>query len=1132
MAPGSPETMMGGADAPSKSNMSISQPAALYGAVAESSSLASSGMKSDDSRGITHNASITHAVQPRPRTTKHQVELAAAEESNRSGQDNSQRMTRRRENFAANKSNRRRSSNPKLSRAVRFLTNPSVVNLPLDDKIGYLRSKGLSNEEVDEALDMVELENDEMDVAWDDNDSDGENERDHRNDRHRDRRRRQRGQYADEYGRGQPYQQHQAYQPSSQQVVSYADNNQAVQPYQQQTPQQQQQQQALTEPGLALPLTVGGILGVTAIAAFRWLNGGDFLLFPPPSAPSLAQDESHTTNGAAGGVKFKAGGDGGGQVNTGNETTVDSTIEEGYEEEEGGAALTQVEEEVEGGEHTTNEQDETIYDYLDEYLGNGEEEEEAIGGGGGAATTANDTTYDEDERYHTADYTYESGAEPTTGKAPPDIANRLENLTSAVEKFVAVQERTLKAKADEKGQAVTNSAMDLLRRSSSVTLSTPAVTPFRNGELQLQQPHGTPRSIGGDSDGSVPDVAVAVLVTKMKCQLIGVREAIKDAAKSGSSSTSMERAEEKLDEVTKTFERLETMLLGGKQVSDYETSELPVAANVASMYETPSRMFETGELSPVPGCNDGDDPEVTDLDVTLDMEMSPDRSVFGKEEEQNAVSAAAAAVAAQGRALKPPTFEVEDLGSTPEEPIGMEALTRAFDILTNPAKNQADTIKACAQMLYLYVVNLSSNASSKRYRRVYTTNANFKNKVGSVVGGITVLESLGFVDKGSYMEWEGDLNVPEGTDDQDFGIALLNHAAAQLSVLKVTGTRGDGGQSTPVGRHTQTPRQRCETPAPPGAPPRPTTINNSDSAGSAGSASAGSVATASTNAAMSVTSPSGFVTPRMRNDGNDRFLASPADSLASTNILASPPVIKQIPSRQDGAADELFGKDQEAKVQEMQQEDLGFPPAPSPARHSRIGRMTPAADDGDGGIFRTTRKILPPRAPSRGPTVDIASDFDSMFGLENNRSAFMRRAGSNMSAQSEPNFDAGGLGVNLSLRRSPTDDAGFAQRRNSDPFASRAGESKVSSAPVSQSHSPTKDQGKPMYFNLADMAVNSEDGNIQSPGASVESPNTLDYTTSPLNTSLLSGCPDDATEADSTAFITEVGMTPARAYNS
>ena len=1019
-----------------------------------------------------------------------------------------------------------RQSNPKLSRAVRFLTNPSVVHLPLDDKIGYLRSKGLTTEEVDEALRMVELEeSEEMDGAWDDNeneesDDDFDNyDRQHRNRSHDRSLRRQRGQYANEYGRGPPYQQ-------QQQITPYADNNQAMQPYQQQT--SPHQQQVLAEPGLALPLTVGGILGVTAIAAFRWLNGGDFVLFPPPSAPSLAQDESLKNTAAVGSVKFKAGGAGQATAATVNETTVDSTIEEGYEEEEGGDAATELEQEV---DHTTNEQDETIYDYLDEYLGNGEEEGDVAGngGGGGAATMANDTTYDEDERYHTADYTYEStGVEPTSS-TPPDIANRLENLTSAVEKFVAVQERTLKAKADEKGQAVTNSAMDLLRRSSSVTMSTPAVTPYRNAEIRLQ-PQGTPRSIGGDSDGSVPDVAVAVLVTKLKCQLIGVREAIKDAAKSDNGSTSMDRAVEKLDEVTTTFERLETMLLGGKQVSDYETAELPVAANVASMYETPSRMFETGELSPVPGCKDGDDPEVTDLDVTLDMEMSPERSVFGKEEEQNAVAAAAAAVAAQGRALKPPTFEVEDLGPTPEEPIGREAFSRAIDILTNPVKNQADTIKACAQMLYLYVVNLSSNASSKRYRRVYTTNANFKNKVGSISGGITVLESLGFVDKGSYMEWEGDLNIPEGTDDQDFGIALLNHAAAQLSVLKVTGTRGDTSQSAPFGRHlTQTPKQRCETPAPPGAPPRPTTINNSDSAGSA---SAGSVATASTNAAMSVASPSGFVTPRMRNDGNDRFLASPADCLASTNILASPPVIKQIPSRQDGAADELFGKDQEAKVQETQQEGLRFPPAPSPARPSRTGRKTPAADEADGGIFRTTRKILPPRAPSRGPTADIASDFDSMFCLENNGSAFMRRAGSNMSAQSEPNFDAGGLGVSLTLRRSPTDDAAFAQRRNSDPFASRTGESKVSSAPASQSHSPTKDQGKPMYFNLADMAVNSEDRNIQSPGASVESPNTLDYTASPLNTSLLSGCPDDATEAGSTAYITEVGMTPARAYNS
>ena len=658
------------------------------------------------------------------------------------------------------------------------------------------------------------------------------------------------------------------------------------------------------------------------------------------------------------------------------------------------------------------------------------------------------------------------------------------------------------------------------------------MTPYRNGvAVQVQpqpQPQGTPRSIGGDSDGSVPDVAVAVLVTKMKCQLIGLREAIKDAGRStgGGGSHTTERSEQKLDEVTTTFERLESMLLGGKQISDYET-ELPEAANVASMYETPSRMFETGELSPVPGCKDGEDDEVTHLDVTLEMEMSPARTSFAKEEEQNAIAAAAAAVAGKTRTLQPPpVFEIEDLEPTSEESIGRAALSQAIDVLSNPTNNSIDAIKTCAQMLYLYVVNLSSNASSKRYRRVYTTNANFKNKVGSAPGGVAVLESLGFVDKGSYMEWEGDIDIPEGTVDQDCGLALLNHAAAQLSLLKVTGTTREDRRSVAFG--ATTPRQRCTTPVPPGAPPRPTTINNSDSAGSAGS-SVGSVATAGTNTATSVASPSGFVTPRMRGDGNDRYVASPANSLASTNVLASPPVIKQIPSRQDdGVADELFGNDQEAHLQETQREDLVLPPTPSRTNPSQNGRGTTASEGTNGGIFRTTRKILPPRAPSRGPPVDNIGDFDSIFGVKNG-SAFMSRAGSNMSAQSEPNFEAGGLGLSLKLRRSPAseDAMDFAPRRNSDRLSTHVGPNKVPSAPQSASHSPTKDQGKSMIFNLTEMAVNVDDMGARSPGASVDSPGTLDYTTSPLNTSLLSGCPDDVTEA-STTYITEVGMTPAR----
>ena len=106
---------------------------------------------------------------------------------------------------------------------------------------------------------------------------------------------------------------------------------------------------------------------------------------------------------------------------------------------------------------------------------------------------------------------------------------------------------------------------------------------------------------------------------------------------------------------------------------------------------------------------------------------------------------------------------------------------------------------------------------------------------------------------------------------------------------------------------------------------------------------------------------------------------------------------------------------------------------------------------------------------------DNIGDFDSIFGVKNG-SAFMSRAGSNMSAQSEPNFEAGGLGLSLKLRRSPAseDAMDFAPRRNSDPLSTHVGPNKVSSAPQSASHSPTKDQGKSMIFNLTEMAVNND----------------------------------------------------------
>mmetsp|Transcript_27098 Transcript_27098/g.58788 ORF Transcript_27098/g.58788 Transcript_27098/m.58788 type:complete len:902 (-) Transcript_27098:812-3517(-) len=833
-------------------------------------------------------------------------------------------------------------------------------------------------------------------------------------------------------------------------------------------------------------------------------------------------------------VRFTAGGDAVRAASARHQDLDDNAATVDDEAEDDNIRVTtKEEEEEENNEHdNTKESDDTksssIYEYLDEYLGEEEDDDEG-GGGGGEFLAASGGSGDDDDD---ADFTYDednangiaAAAAATTTRSTASsssdavLASRLRDLTTAVEKFATVQERTLQVRTDEKGRAVTNSAMDLLRQSSTVV-------PGGGGgdgeatQQQEQQQQLLPRQQQQQQSQdrmTMPDVALVVLLTEMKCEMTNVREAL--AEESGDQGN---RARQKLEAVTKMFERLEGMLIDtsgdGGGASDrgrnkdvaYE-NDLPVATNVANMYETPSRMFTSGELSPVPGCKDGD---VTALDVTLTL--SPDRTTFDDDAEDDAHSSPA-----------------EEQQVVPIEPVGREALSRAIDILADPVEHKDDAaVKACAQMLYLYVVNLSSNVSSKRYRRVYTTNANFKNKVGAVPGGLDVLESVGFVDKGAFMEWEGDINESE----ESAGLALLNEAAAQLSILKVVGRKRDVATgdrvTTPIvsPSHTPsditTPRPRSETPQPPGAPPRHRSetpppfgapprpsVGVASSASGSASGSAGSYTSGSDAAIHSVTSPSGFTTPRMRGDGNDRFVTSPADSIASSNLLCSPPVIKQLPSGQDGVAEQLFGtvnRNDSHTGKQDNEHGLGFPSAPQ-LTAGGAGKSS----ESDGGIFRTTKKILPPRGPSAG-TISAKNDRgqvsgamatgkDSVIGAQG--SAFMRRAGSSVSDSAAATE---GGGIKLKLRRSAAseDDAEFAPRRASDPNVDHISADTPFAVPVAK-----RDDEPAMYFNLSAMGTENGDGEPLSPGSNY-SPSTLDYTQSPLNTSLIS-MRTDITEAD------------------
>jgi hypothetical protein len=95
--------------------------------------------------------------------------------------------------------------------------------------------------------------------------------------------------------------------------------------------------------------------------------------------------------------------------------------------------------------------------------------------------------------------------------------------------------------------------------------------------------------------------------------------------------------------------------------------------------------------------------------------------------------------------------------------------------------NDATTIKVGTQLLYLYLVNLSSNPENPRYRKIYTSNQSFQ-KVEILAGGRELLQAVGFQSDGdkNFLEW-----VPsECAREEAAALILVNEAASSLGILK------------------------------------------------------------------------------------------------------------------------------------------------------------------------------------------------------------------------------------------------------------------------------------------------------------------------------------------------------------
>jgi hypothetical protein len=136
-----------------------------------------------------------------------------------------------------------------------------------------------------------------------------------------------------------------------------------------------------------------------------------------------------------------------------------------------------------------------------------------------------------------------------------------------------------------------------------------------------------------------------------------------------------------------------------------------------------------------------------------------------------------------------PTLDVEPGGENLQSDLD-DALRKLV------SSNDINDLKVGAQMLYLYCRNISKNPSVPRYRKIYTNNSNFRNKVGNLIGARDFLVAVGFVERPerNLFEWSQFPPSP-GSDKDDDGTgssSKLDFALVALELMK-NGKAAGGG---------------------------------------------------------------------------------------------------------------------------------------------------------------------------------------------------------------------------------------------------------------------------------------------------------------------------------------------------
>lgn len=604
-----------------------------------------------------------------------------------------------------------------LDKVTRFLKHPSIATLSPSVKESYLLSKNdVTKETIQLALKRIEEENlsasnrskrneenhDQLNRIWHKSNetpkSDDENDTTTR-----------RNNYIASQDHGS-YPITQSPNPHTRQ------ENDAFNAYPQNFQQHQQSgQPSLPElPNPVVPMTIGGFIAIFGLATYRWINGGDFVLFPD----HLIQ--SHEQQGQP--------------IQDSPDATNLSLVPAMNEERERQRTSPQS---IENDENHT-------CDVNDDGIDNGIIPDEV----------EDHTEKEQGDRNNNP--TYHQISDRKNDLNDTNIISKdIKNLTLVIEKFVALHERSMKEKADEKAKEATNNVMDILRnhensidakeQATSDESSMSGKDSKANGAMERKGLCNSQR-IGGE----IVDVLTLIQITEFKCavkemtnQFVSENSSLEDVSKS--KHKLHESFVMKLEEISTYLKKLQDKLFKEEyQIStDLGSSRTNVSEEIISKDTSDSDQMKDQYY-----CN-------SQGDIKENIKVEDENDLKSKE-------------------MKTPGIDGNCLESS-NVLVGKENLLEAIENLQ--VSNEPKIVKSCAQMMFLYASNLSSNPNSDQYRKIYTNSKTFTDKISKVDSAKDVLLSIGFVENKSILHWKSFSNLE---DD----IALVKDAAMLLSKLK------------------------------------------------------------------------------------------------------------------------------------------------------------------------------------------------------------------------------------------------------------------------------------------------------------------------------------------------------------